>query len=81
MTYESMRNEIDCFIEDQLYDMETYPDCYLQEDIEHNTKFLESLDDKDLEKINNMIMGDEHLNSVLNETIKWYLYHYNKEVN
>lgn len=79
MTYESMYDEIEYFIEEELNDFKDYPDCYLKDDIENNTKFLNNLTKTDIEKIGNMILEDEELNSVLNSTIRYYLYHYNKE--
>lgn len=81
MSYESMYDEIEYFIEEELRDFKDYPDCYLKEDIENNTIFLNSLTKKDIERIGNMILEDDELNSVLNSTIRFYLYHYNKEVN
>ena len=79
MTYESMEEEIKCFIDNELADMEDYPDCYLKEDIEKNTKFLNDLENKDIESISNMVLDDNKLNEILRETLRYYIYHYNKE--
>lgn len=79
MSYEAMENDIRYFIEDELYDMKTYPDCYLEEDIVNNTKVLNNINDKDIEKISNMILDDEELNIELKNCIRYYIYHYNKE--
>jgi len=80
MTYESMQEDIEYFIEEELDDMRAYPDCYLKEDIVDNTRFLSSLDKSDMEKISNMILEDDELGNVLNNTIRYYVYHYNKKV-
>lgn len=80
MTYESMQEDIKYFIEEELDDMRVYPDCYLKEEIVDNTRFLSSLDKSDMEKISNMILEDDELGNVLNNTIRYYVYHYKKEV-
>lgn len=81
MSYESMYNEIEYFIKDELRDMEDYPDCYLKDDIEKNTKFLNNLTRTDIEKIGDMILDDEELNIALRDCLRYYVYHYNKEMN
>ena len=79
MSYESMYDEIEYFIKEELYDFKAYPDCYLEEDIEENTKFLNSLTKTDIEKIGNMVLDDEDLNIALRNCLRYYIYHYNKE--
>lgn len=79
MSYESMYDEIEYFIEEELNDFKDYPDCYLKDDIEKNTKFLNNLTKTDIEKIGNMILDDEELNIALRECLRFYVYHYKKE--
>lgn len=79
MTYESMEFAVNNFIDSELMDMQDYPECYQEEDIEENTKKLKSLNKEDITHISNEILDDNELADALNEALRYYVYHYRRE--
>ena len=64
---EYIQNEID------------YINRYGLEADKQDIKFLESLNEKDIEKIQEQVSRDDELYQKANETINYYLYHYKKD--
>lgn len=64
---EYIQNEID------------YINRYELEADKQDIKFLESLTEKDIEKIQEQVNRDDELYQKANETINYYLYHYKKD--